>query len=701
MPSSEEVQGPPGEATMVRPERRMSSLVLKRGNLFLLAAPTLNAGGRRHGLYLEDTRHLSRYVLTAEGRRLKLLEAHSPTLWEASVELRNKEDSLRVRRRAALLPHFQESIRTQNMHDRPQEVSLALSWAVDFRDIFEVRELTPPHRRVARASHTTGEVTWMRRGDDGILRWTRVAVRPAPSSISRRGAVWNLSLEPGDGFTIDIRVDVGTGALPISVSEPRRRELVKSRWLERQEGVVGWARILAEDQLLQTWLNRSLDDSTDLLITVDGYQVPAAGVPWFATAFGRDSLIFGLETIHINPQLSMDILRMLAGRQGTRHDPRREEAPGKILHELRRGELAGCGEIPHTPYYGSVDSTPLFLCLLSEVLLWTGDGGFCRQMYPHALAAGQHLREAMEANPAGFVSYSGNDPPGLRHQGWKDSEDGILFPDGSQPEPPVALCEVQGYTHWGLRGLASIAASLGDQTTAEEVARIAEELRRRFERVFWIPGEDTYATAVDGRGERVTTLTSNPGHLLMTGVLPRSRARRVARRLLQEDLFSGWGIRTMSETETMYDPLSYHNGSVWPHDTAIAAWGMGRCGLREGAWKLLKALRDAASGFPSFRLPELFAGFARKGRGGPIRMPDACEPQAWAAGAPFMMLRGLLGMEADALARKLRVAPHWEDLGPLDFRGLRVGGSRLDLSLSEDGPEVRNRGGPEIEVVVD
>jgi glycogen debranching enzyme len=673
----------------------MDRLVLKHGDFFLLAAPTLNLATAHHGLYLEDTRHLSRYVLTVKGRRLRLVEAAGPSLREASVEMRDREGSLAVTRRAALLPTFHESTKVQNLRDEPRMVVLALSWNADFRDIFEVRGLARSRRRIPRASCSRRGVTLLRRGGDGVLRWTSIAVQPMPADIGRYGAVWRLDLGPGEESAIHIRVAGGTGEPPERVLEPGEGGV-----LGRREGIVAWTTVLSDSRPLQNWLSRSLEDSVDLLITVDGYRVPAAGIPWFATAFGRDSLIFGLETVHLNPQLSTDILRMLAGRQGTRHSSRREEAPGKILHELRRGELAGSGEIPHTPYYGSVDSTPLFLCLLGEIFRWTGSAAFCREVYPHALAAARHLREVMEADPMGFVSYRGSGPPGLLHQGWKDSDAGVLFPDGSRPATPIALCEVQGYTYWGLRGLAAIASFLGDARTAEPVDHIAEELRGRFERAFRIPKEGTYAIAIDGQGERVKTLTSNPGHLLMTGILTEGRARRVARRLLQEDLFSGWGIRTASEAEDIYDPLSYHNGSVWPHDTAIAAWGMGRCGLREEAYELFSALRDAASGFPSFRLPELFAGLARRGRRNPARIPGACEVQAWAAGAPFMMIRGLVGLEADARSNTLRVGSCWEELGPIVVRGLRIGGSRLDLSFSPQGPEARHRDGPEVEVVV-
>ncbi|MFQ5838066.1 MAG: glycogen debranching N-terminal domain-containing protein [Thermoplasmata archaeon] len=683
--------------------------VLKRGNAFLVTDLVGNVLDEwKHGLYLDDTRHLSKYALSIGDVQLRLRSGEATSTYCARTDLieeapSGRDPGLDLRRETVLSSHLLERVRIRNLGQRKRAMTLFLSLDVDFKDVFEVRGFVGPRRRVPRIQCGKRDVSWESRGEDGVSRWTRVLCQPQPSTLDQTTAVWNLSLDPERAASIDIKVDFGTGRPAAPTKLASVDSLIRSVEADRERVLEQWTALDVDNQAMASWLARSIGDAVDLIIAVDGHSVPAAGVPWFTTVFGRDSLIFGLETVHLSPHLSMEILRMLAGRQGRRHDSYREEEPGKILHELRRGELAGSGSIPHTPYYGSVDATPLFLCLFSEVFLWTNNLEFCSELYPSAVEAARYIEGLMERGPGGFLSYLGGDPPGLRHQGWKDSDVGVLLPDGSQPHPPLALCEVQGYAYWGMRGLAAISRILGRDEMARHLDVLTSELRDRFDRAFWVPATGAYALALDGSGRQVKTRTSNPGHLLMCGILRRERARRLAKRLTAEDFFSGWGIRTMSESEVPYSPLSYHNGSVWPHDNAVIAWGMSRCGLQEEASMLFEGLLDAAQGFKTFRLPELFAGFVRGRDKRPTRIPQACDLQAWASGAPFLMLRGLLGLEADAPSGKLRVKTFLPPgTGSLRIGPLRVADTLLDILVQGEGMrsewEIPRMEGPGIEV---
>ncbi len=661
--------------------------ILKQGNAFLVMDPGGNIPGRDgFGLYLEDTRHLSRYVPSLVGSHLSLVGGYAPNLYSVRMDFieetsKGQTPGLYVNREIALASYMSEVLRLINLDRAQRALTLKLTLRADFRDIFEVRGMVPPQRRAPRTTHGEAVILWKRRGKDRVARWTRAIFRPGPNAVHGTTATWDLRIGPKESATIRIKVDIGTGEVAPAAGFASIEAMNESVERLRATELEDWPGLEVDSERLGAWLGRSMSDAVDMFITVNGQQVPAAGLPWYTTLFGRDSLIFGLETVHLCPRMSMDILRSLARLQGTEYDPYQEEEPGKILHELRRGELAGSGQIPHTPYYGSVDATPLFLCLLSEVYLWAGDLDFCRGLYPSAVAAARYIREQMERGVGGFLSYIGAELPGLRHQGWKDSITGVLHPDGSQPEPPIALCEAQGYVYWGLRGLAVIARALKDEEESEALDSAAKALKGRFEAAFWVPAQGTYALALDGRGELVRMQTSNPGHLLMSGILPQERAARVARKLAQEDFFSGWGVRTMSAAEDLYHPLSYHNGSVWPHDTAIVAWGMARHGLQDEAAMLFEGLLDAAEGF-QYRLPELFGGFTRSSEDRPIIVPRACDVQAWVAGSPFLMLRALLGLEADASSRRLTVSPFLPDQTDyIRMKSLRLGSTVLDVQV--------------------
>ncbi|HEX3178257.1 MAG TPA: amylo-alpha-1,6-glucosidase, partial [Methylomirabilota bacterium] len=416
--------------------------------------------------------------------------------------------------------------------------------------------------------------------------------------------------------------------------------------------------------------------------TADGF-VPDAGIPWYVAPFGRDGLITSLQVLPFEPEIARGVLRYFARLQGTEAGDFTEEAPGRILHELRRGEMAGCREIPFIPYYGTVDATPLYVLLAAEYLRWTHDVDFARELWPAVARALAWMQRVADAH-GGYLAYRRRSPVGLDNQGWKDSHDAIMHADGTLAEPPIALAEVQGYQYAALRGAATLADALGRDDGAGLRAR-ARRLQERFEADFWVPDDAFYALALDGHGQPCRVIASNPGHLLWTGMVSESRAQIVARRLMEDDMFSGWGIRTLSTRERLYNPMSYHNGSVWPHDTALAAAGMRAYGLTSPFLTLADGLFEAVLHFEHVRMPELFCGFARVPGHGPTRYPVACSPQAWAAGVVFQLVAAMLGLRPDAADNHLTLArptlPGW--LPAIEVRGLRIGKSRLALRVSQ------------------
>ncbi len=659
--------------------------ILKAGNSFCMMTPSGDMPpGAGFGLYLEDTRHLATYILSLGGAHLRLARSESLTTYTARIDLlesrREREDPpSHLRRDIILDSSFHEHLQLGNLTGEKRHFHLTLQSGVDFRDMFEVRGVVPKRRRVPRRELAKNAVLWSRRGRDGVRRWTRLRFNPQPTKLAGRTAMWELVVPPKASAEVRIELDFGVGEPP-PTSPPDPIEVLRRNAEQRRaREMKKWPAFEVDDEDVANWMGRSLHDAIALLIDVQGHKVPAAGLPWYGTLFGRDSLIFGLETVAFNPLLSMEILRVLTDFQGREENPRRAEERGKIHHELQRGELARSGQIPFDPYYGTIDATPLFLCLLEEVYNWTGDREFCRELYPSAVAAAEFIRGRMNRDPNGFLSYMGDEPPRLRHQGWKDSEAAVRHTDGREPAPPISLCEVQGYAYRGLRGLSDIADILGQADDAARFGQWADSLQAQFHDAFWMTSKEVYAMALDGEGERVGLVTSNPGHLLASGILSRDQAARVVRRLMQDDFSTGWGIRTMALGEPFYHPLSYHNGSVWPHDTAFVAWGMARAGFRDEASQLFHALLEAAGSF-DFRLPELYGGFTRGESSGPVPIPQACDFQAWVAGAPFILLRGLLGLEARASEGRLDLNPYLPDpIGHLHIESLPVGGSLADL----------------------
>ncbi|HET8629814.1 MAG TPA: hypothetical protein VFL91_20535, partial [Thermomicrobiales bacterium] len=485
-----------------------------------------------------------------------------------------------------------------------------------------------------------------------------------------------------------------------------------------QEWRAAATQIDSANELFDATIARSLDDLRLLVNRLGDQWYFAAGIPWFATLFGRDSLITGLQTLAWNPDLAAGILRLLARYQGTKDDEWRDEEPGKILHELRTGELARTNRVPHTPYYGSIDSTPLFLMLAAAYYDWTGDLATIRDLAPHLDAALRWCVEYGDRDGDGYIEYARRSSKGLANQGWKDSGEGIMFKDGQLPEPPLALVEVQGYLYAAYLGTARLLRALGaaadGRPDGDYVARAealegrAAALKTRFNADFWMPEADFYALGLDGMKRQIDATTSNPGQGLWAGIIADERAPAVVARLLSDDLFSGWGIRTLGRENDAYNPLGYHLGTIWPHDNSLIAAGLCRYGFAAEANRVFTALYEAALQFPYYRLPELFCGIARTAYGVSIGYPVACSPQAWAAASLPFMLAEVLGLRPRDGGRVLEVArpvvPEW--LGEVQVRGLRVGDAHLDLTftpaaLPDEPAEVqvtRNTGTVEVRI---
>jgi glycogen debranching enzyme len=658
------------------------ALVVKRGNLFLLAPRDGSLPGgpdQPHGLWYRDCRFLSVHELLLDGRPPVSLQAADAEGERAVHELVDASEAVSVRVERALedRPLMRERIVLHGLREEEVRVELSLRLAADFMPMLAVRGLVP---RVERHVETTADGQSIRcavRGRDDVLRTTTVELSELPRSCDTSDGEALLR------FPVDVPAG---GAREIELAyavEERPAAPGRGRAASRPERTL----VRSDDELFDRILGRSLADLELLRSDLDGHPYYAAGVPWFATLFGRDSLIAASQMLAFAPEVAAGTLRALGGLLGAAVDDTRDEEPGKVPHELRVGEPATLGETPFARYYGAADSTPLWLCLLCEHADWTGGLELFHELRPQVDAALGWVEHRLEGN--GLIEYSRRAAGGLRNQGWRDSPSGVPDPAGHPLEPPIALVEVQGYAVRALRGVARLLDLSGEGERARQLRARGDELAAALDR-FRPAGEGSYALGLDGAGRPGSTLTSNQGHLLWAGAVPAERAGHVRDALMSEAMFSGWGIRTLGEGHAGYNPLGYHTGTVWPHDTAIAAAGLRSYGFDDEFGAVFEALLHAASLLPDHRMPELFGGFPRRTGEAPVPYPVACRPQAWAAGAIPHLLTAGLGLRPDALEGTLKVVrpllPRWVDR--LSLEGVRVGNGRVDLRFERAGDQV-------------
>ncbi len=674
------------------------SLIIKEGEYFLY---TYENGDMAHGnraglgLYYRDTRFLSTLETRIEGLQPLFLSSSAERGYIANIHLSNPDitedgrvivpqDAISIRRSRLIKEGLLERLYVRNYHAVPVHVRLSIALASDFADIFEVRGMRRDKRgKVHRPSVRENEVILSYTGTDLMRRKTRIIFsRPPDETRGGRAGVeltFSFLLGIGEVEYLDLQViplEEGEEKAPAKFLEARR-ELRRSyeEWMEPT------TRIATDNNVFNLVIQRSVRDLRALHTRTRYGDILVGGVPWYSTPFGRDALIASYQTLILKPELARDSLYFLASFQGNEVNDWRDEEPGKILHEIRQGEMARMNEIPHTPYYGTVDATPLFLILVSEYLKWTGDMETFFRLEDNVRAALRWIDEYGDLDGDGLVEYSRRSPLGLANQYWKDSGDSILFPGGRLPCMPVATVETQGYVYYAKRRMGELYLDLGQEELGRRLLAEAEEVRRKVEDLFWDEELGYYVLALDGEKNPVRVISSNAGQLLFTGLPSPERAERVIRRLVDSEMFSGWGIRTLSERTHYYNPMSYHNGSIWPHDNALILRGMKRYGADEACLKVVEGIATACTRMENLRLPELFCGFRRTLYDEPVPYPVACSPQAWASGAVFLILQSLLGISPDAPRGIIYVnkpcLPPW--LERVRLQNLRVGNSRLGL----------------------
>jgi len=646
------------------------------------------------GLYHDGTRFLSRLGLTVGWHRPLLLSSTTtrdnarlivdltnPDL-PLSDQLAIPRGTLHISRETLLWDGVAyERIRVAHHGRGPVSVTLGLTFDADFADIFEVRGMRRGMRgrRHPPVVEPPGTLRFDYEGRDGVRRTTRIVCSVAPEVASGGELRFAVDLEEHGVWELSLTIAFETGvARPSPVAfERAAASLARSR----EQGCRDDCGIRSSNAFFDDWLRRSMADIHMMTTDTPTGPYPYAGVPWFSTPFGRDGIITALETLWVNPWISRGVLAYLAATQADAVDEERDAQPGKILHEARGGEMAALNEVPFGRYYGSVDATPLFVVLAGAHYERTADREFAAALWPHVERALRWIEGDGDPDRDGFVEYARRSASGLVQQGWKDSFDSVFHRDGTLAEPPIALCEVQGYVFAAYLAAARLAGVLGDERESARLVGRAEALRARFEEAFWCEESGMYALALDGAKRPCRVRTSNPGHCLYTGIASAARAARVTKELLEGDFFSGWGVRTVSSRESRYNPMSYHNGSVWPHDNAILAAGFSRYGGREAAARLFAGLFGATLHFELHRTPELFCGFDRRPGAGPILYPVACAPQAWAAGAPFLLLQACLGLTIDAPRRTITlhrpVLP--EGVEAVTLGEIGVGGATVEL----------------------
>lgn len=695
---------------------KTDDLTLIDGRTFLastVAGNIMPPGAPDVGFFSCDTRFLSQLELKVGGQATILLSSSTERTYASKIEMTMKtiskestmdipENTIHMRREQVLANDtLFDSLQFENFTDREQQLKIELTFDADFMDIFQVRGMVRGRcGRYFKPVIKPNCMIFIYEGLDQIERTTTINFAPQPASITDHTAQWNVQLPSHTRSELLVRIQPRTRPLisngeapePIFKHGATAPALAHSAYThllhQRRDAFAVWQNestsFRSSNEVFDRLVVNNLGDIHALQIPLENHRIIAAGIPWFDTIFGRDSLIAAYQTLMLNPQLAVDTLRVLAHYQGTSIDELRDEEPGKILHEHRSGEMSHKCEVPFGHYYGSVDSTPLYLLVFTSMLDWLGDPRLYIELLPAAQAALDWIDNYGDLDGDGLIEFKRRSPIGLLNQGWKDSGDANAFPDGTLAEAPIALIEVQGYVYAAKRRMAALFERLGDFEHAGKLKKEAGELRARIEKAFWMPDQNYYAMALDKNKRRVNVIASNPGHLLFTGAISHERAEAVAQTCMRDGLNSGWGIRTLSQKERTFNPMSYHRGSVWPHDNSLIVHGLAYSGFKKRAGQICCNLYEAALNFRDYRLPELFCGIQRGAYEVPVEYPVSCSPQAWASGSMFLMFSSLLGLHPSAHSRELQVTDPYLPpfLDWLHIRNLRVGNSRVSLEFS-------------------
>jgi glycogen debranching enzyme len=677
---------------------------LKHGDTFALFdhyGDLASAHGNTLGLYHQDTRFLSRLRLTLEGRSPLLLSSNVQTNNAVlDVDLTNPDiqhgDTLILQKDTIHLARTKflwnaacyEILMFRNFGEQTQSLLVGFDFDADFADLFEVRGFQRNSRGAVSATVVGADATrFTYASQDGVPRSADLLFDPAPQGLMPRRAVFELAIPPKQRRRITMTVHCKVGD---AIAERRTLYALRSARRELRAATRRAAAVETSSSLANEVLYRSMADISMLVTDTEHGPYPYAGVPWFSTAFGRDGLITALQLLWVYPEMARGVLRYLAASQAQIEDPIKDAEPGKILHETRKCELALLGKVPFARYYGSIDSTPLFVALAGLYWQYTADRKTLDAIWPNIKAAIAWIDQYGDSDGDGFVEYRRRRDSGLVNQGWKDSGDAIFHEDGALAQAPIALCEVQAYVYLARTLGAQLAEVRGESLLAARLTEQARLLRERFEREFWDDELGMYVLALDGDKRPCRVRSSNAGQVLFTGIAAPGRAARMAQTLMSTEFLTGWGIRTVSSREQRYNPTSYHNGSIWPHDNALIALGLSRYGHSDQAARLTATMFDAAAHMDLRRLPELFCGMRKRRDKGPILYPVACSPQAWAAAAPFGMLQACLGLEVDANSRvaRLRYPRLPAPLLSLHVRNLPIGDASVDLLLRRHGDDV-------------
>lgn len=683
-------------------------IVISDGSSFLVTASDGSINDNLpQGFFVRDTRLISYYEISLNRSRLLLLASSIITHHSAIYQFTNPELStvsgklpqgcLIVTIKRDIVGGMHEDIDITNHYSKPIDFQLMLAIRSDFADIFEVKA-----KQILTRGET--ETTWH---DEKLTTEYRdgtfhrgIIVQPTCASSKPRYAngrlFFDIRLEPGKTWHTCINFNVIADGDVLSSQQTCSAPHETAAGKERDDFINGATKLRSRNTEIAQFYQQALVDLGALRIEVEDnsqkFWMPAAGIPWFMAVFGRDAVIASLQTMAVAHQFARGTLVRLTQLQATEVDDWRDAQPGKMLHELRENELTKLGKLPYSPYYGTIDTTILWIITLAETYAWNGDRAMleeCRSPLEKALT---WIKKYGDFDGDGFVEYVSRSPVGLRNQGWKDSGDAIIYPNGSLVEPPIALCEVQGYVYYAWQRAADLYDIWEEGDYANKLRSQADDLYQRFNERFWMEDEDFYCLGLDKDKRQIRSITSNPGHLLMSGIVPPERAKKLVKRLFQKDLWCGWGIRTLSANHLAYNPISYQLGSVWPHDNSLIAAGLKRYGYHQEANRIAEGIFAAASYFDAGRMPELFAGLKRQPNGFPVPYPDANIPQAWAAGSIFLLIRTILGLEANAPKRQLKIQPLLPEWLPdVELIDLHIGDATVGLRFWRDGQETRSQ----------